>query len=541
MELYAVHPGYIEPYLEAVNNATPEERAAAADMFGSQALPSVLTIDEASRSAAITIAGHLSPNGPSPIARFLGFDGTAYSDIIKAAQEVQDSPAIDTVYLRINTPGGTEAGMGAARKALDELASKKTLVAENHGMIASAGYYLATAAHKIVALSPLAKTGSIGVIVAGWDTSPILEKAGARRVRIVSKNAPYKAPDPATKDGEAEWQQMIDASERVFISAVAQGRGTTITDVEQNFGRGRVLIAKDPGPDTVDALSVGMIDEVSYSHSAPVSSDTLGPSAGPTAFRDLPMVNTQWDSAAAIQRVRRFVGAQDAPNQRYRQAFFWFDSQDSGNFGAYKLPFVDVVDGRLVAVWNGVKAANGAMSGARGRRVDIPAADRPRVQAHIDKYRNKWQRQQQNNGGNAAIGGGRPAFVNDPARDGGYKQGTTMDLEELKANHPAVYDQAVAVGAEKGAAQERERVEAHLTMGEASGDMALAVSCITEGKEMTASVSAKYQAAGMKKAAQSARGAESEGAVDTEVDTGTDAENALALATAAELGVEING
>ena len=38
---------------------------------------------------------------------------------------------------------------------------------------------------------------------------------------------------------------------------------------------------------------------------------------------------------------------------------------------------------------------------------------------------------------------------------------------------------------------------AHLTMGEASGDMKTAISAVTAGEEMTATLQAKYMAAGM--------------------------------------------
>ena len=200
-----------------------------------------------------------------------------------------------------------------------------------------------------------------------------------------------------------------------------------------------------------------------------------------SAFQDFPMVDQAWDGAAAVNRVRRFMGAEEKPNQRYKQGFFWYNSGESENFGAYKLPFVDVVDGRLVANVRAVNAANAAMAGARGG-VDIPAADRPRVQSHIDRYRDKWQKEKDK--GEA-----------DTAFNQGNKETKTMNLSQLRAEHPELFAEAVAVGVN----QERERVSAHLTMGEASGDMALAVASINEGAEMSATINAKYMAAHMKR------------------------------------------
>lgn len=66
-----------------------------------------------------------------------------------------------------------------------------------------------------------------------------------------------------------------------------------------------------------------------------------------------------------------------------------------------------------------------------------------------------------------------------------------MTLEELKAQHPAVYNAAVA----EGTKQERDRVCAHLTLGEQSGDRKTAQEAIESGDGLTASIHAKYIAA----------------------------------------------
>ena len=84
----------------------------------------------------------------------------------------------------------------------------------------------------------------------------------------------------------------------------------------------------------------------------------------------------------------------------------------------------------------------------------------------------------------------------------------TMDLRELKASHPATYAAAVAEGTGQGVAEERERVQAHLTMGAASGDMTTAVSAIKEGSAMTPSLQASYMAAGMNRRAVDTRSEE---------------------------------
>lgn len=73
-----------------------------------------------------------------------------------------------------------------------------------------------------------------------------------------------------------------------------------------------------------------------------------------------------------------------------------------------------------------------------------------------------------------------------------------MDIDKLKAEHPALYAQIFGLGSTDGAAKERERVSAHLTLGAASGDMKTALKAVEEGQELTALFQAKYQAASMK-------------------------------------------
>lgn len=90
------------------------------------------------------------------------------------------------------------------------------------------------------------------------------------------------------------------------------------------------------------------------------------------------------------------------------------------------------------------------------------------------------------------------------ARAAAHTENIKMTLDELKAQHPALYASIVKIGADA----ERDRVTAHLTMGAASGDMATAVTAIKDGSEMTASIQATYLAAGMNRADAAKRAAD---------------------------------
>jgi hypothetical protein len=77
----------------------------------------------------------------------------------------------------------------------------------------------------------------------------------------------------------------------------------------------------------------------------------------------------------------------------------------------------------------------------------------------------------------------------------------SMDLTQLKTEHPAVYEAAVAVGRDT----ERDRVCAHLKMGAESGDMETAVTAITDGSDMTMTLQATYLSAARNKTLTDAR------------------------------------
>ena len=109
-----------------------------------------------------------------------------------------------------------------------------------------------------------------------------------------------------------------------------------------------------------------------------------------TSFQDLPLADRDraWDGAAAEKRVRKWAGAEDEPNQKYRDAHVWYDAEKKENFTAYKLLIADVVDGNLKVVPRGLMASGNIMQGARGG-ADLPKKDIDRVKSHLAKYYKK--------------------------------------------------------------------------------------------------------------------------------------------------------
>ena len=118
-----------------------------------------------------------------------------------------------------------------------------------------------------------------------------------------------------------------------------------------------------------------------------------------TTFQDLPIADRDhdWDGSDAEKRVREWAGAEDEPNEKYRNAHVWYDGEKKDNFTAYKLLITDVVDGDLKVVPRGLMAAGNVMQGGRGG-VNLPEDDIEPVKKHLAKYYDKmgdeppWER-----------------------------------------------------------------------------------------------------------------------------------------------------
>lgn len=93
----------------------------------------------------------------------------------------------------------------------------------------------------------------------------------------------------------------------------------------------------------------------------------------------------RWQSTQAERRVRAWADAEDGPNEKYRSAFLWFDSENPDNFTSYKLQIGDIVDGRMVALPRGIFAVAGVLMGARGG-VDIPESDQDSIRRQLNRY-----------------------------------------------------------------------------------------------------------------------------------------------------------
>ncbi len=83
-------------------------------------------------------------------------------------------------------------------------------------------------------------------------------------------------------------------------------------------------------------------------------------------------------------------------------------------------------------------------------------------------------------------------------------EANTVDIKTLKAENSELFAEVLQLGVN----QERERVAAHITMGDASGDLKLTAKCIKDGSELTALISAEHSAYALRNRDISSRQAE---------------------------------
>ena len=163
-------------------------------------------------------------------------------------------PGIKDVILEIDSPGGDVRGMLELAAAVRTLRAAKTVTAIAHPTAASAAYWLAAQATRIVA-TPSGQVGSIGVLVECTDTSAQDEARGIKRTIIADPEGKALGRLELDEAALAEIKGLVARWSDVLHEEIALGRGIPVATVRANFGNGRMLEAED-------AKAAGMIDEI---------------------------------------------------------------------------------------------------------------------------------------------------------------------------------------------------------------------------------------------------------------------------------------
>lgn len=194
-----------------------------------------------------------------------GYQHVTTMDYIDMLMDDSDNQGI---LLYVDSPGGT---VYESEELYDKLMEYKETTGRpiwtymSH-FAASGGYMVSMASDKIYA-NKNAVTGSIGVIMSGYDLSGLYEKLGIRYVSITS--GPNKDSSALTDEQVAIYQSQVDESYIEFVNIVADSRGMSEESVRA-LADGRTYTAKQ-------AKENGLIDEIgSYEDMTYAMSEALG-------------------------------------------------------------------------------------------------------------------------------------------------------------------------------------------------------------------------------------------------------------------------
>ena len=196
--------------------------------------------------------------------------GYQHDSTMNYIDELMDDSNNKGILLYVDSPGGTVYESEELYQKLKEYkeTTKRPIWDYMAHYAASGGYMVSMASDKIYANSNTT-TGSIGVIMSGYDMSGLYKKLGIRYVSITSgKN---KDSSKFTDEQIAIYQDQINEAYEKFVNIVADGRDMSVEDVKK-LADGRTYTAKQ-------AKNNGLIDEISlYQDMKDAMSKKLGTS-----------------------------------------------------------------------------------------------------------------------------------------------------------------------------------------------------------------------------------------------------------------------
>ncbi len=170
---------------------------------------------------------------------------------------------VKSIVLNVNSPGGEVDGCNELADMIFAARGKKPIVAYVGGEACSAGYWIATAADRIVA-DETAIVGSIGVCASVVDTTKWQESQGIEERMIVSSNAPKKnlGANGITEESVSALLATLNGLESVFHQKVARNRNVSVKRVRAEFGRGAVFVAGASPDGEPSGLDAGLVDSI---------------------------------------------------------------------------------------------------------------------------------------------------------------------------------------------------------------------------------------------------------------------------------------
>lgn len=228
---------------------------------------------------------------------------TSYEGFQQVLRNAAADPNVRSIVIDGETPGGQAQGAFETAALVRKIRDEKPVTAIANGLLASAGYAIASAATRIV-LPPSGMVGSIGVVMIHLDRSGQLAKAGVTPTLIYAgahkvDGNPFSALPEETR---ARFQDGVDRTYSAFVQTVAAGRGSRLSEKGARQTEARMFAGKD-------AVDIGLADAVATFEEA-IAEASARPRAQPFTTRMSMSENTpdtvaRADHNAAVESARR--------------------------------------------------------------------------------------------------------------------------------------------------------------------------------------------------------------------------------------------
>lgn len=190
---------------------------------------------------------------------FSRISGGASSEMVKRDfNTAMEDPTVKSIILVIDSPGGTVDGTAELADAIYNTRGQKPIAAITDGMMASAAYWIGSAADSLYITSDTTAVGSIGVVASHTDYSRREEQLGIKTTEITAGKYKRIASQyaPLSEEGRANIQASVDYLYSAFVNDVARNRGVSPEQVLNDMADGRLFFGNQ-------AITAGLVDGVS--------------------------------------------------------------------------------------------------------------------------------------------------------------------------------------------------------------------------------------------------------------------------------------
>ena len=248
--------------------------------------------------------------------------GTSTELFVRDVTAALNDPEAQSIVLLVDSPGGAVGGTMAAASVVMAARGVKPIATYSDGTMASAAYWVGSAADRVYVSSGVDQVGSIGVVASHVDVSKREEALGIKTTEIVAGRFKRISSQygPLTESGRQSIQDQVDYLYSLFVGDVAAQRGVSVDQVIADMADGRVFI----GQQAVDA---GLVDEVTTLSSVIAEMNDRAATASrfsaslpspPRTYMDHNQVAAEW--AAENPEAAAVLRAEGAASERDRIA-----------------------------------------------------------------------------------------------------------------------------------------------------------------------------------------------------------------------------